>query len=132
MKRPPEELWRSWVERRDGRAFADLVGPELPHVVGAVTRSGVAVAEAEDALPDALVERPGRASSLSCVTGTPGEMASLPALASILRATDLPAAKDVRSVALSRGGEGFFWEACGPWPATWRIDATTGRLLESQ
>lgn len=49
-------LWRRWVEGRDGDAFARLVGPELPHALSLARRRGLGAADAEDVVQDCLVD----------------------------------------------------------------------------
>lgn len=48
------ELWTAWRTRRDARAFAALVGPELGHAMGFARRLGSSPADAEDAVQEAL------------------------------------------------------------------------------
>ena len=53
------ELWRRWRDRRDGRAFADLVLPELSRAVAVARGAGCDAGLAEDAVQDALVQLAG-------------------------------------------------------------------------
>jgi len=48
------ELWTNWTRHRDERSFEALVRPELPHALGFAQRLGCDMADAEDAVQDAL------------------------------------------------------------------------------
>jgi RNA polymerase sigma factor (sigma-70 family) len=51
---PTAELWTNWRQHRDERCFETLVRPELPHALGFARRLGCSLADAEDAVQDAL------------------------------------------------------------------------------
>ena len=54
MTQQATELWTNWTRHRDERSFEALVRPELSHALGFAQRLGCNVADAEDAVQDAL------------------------------------------------------------------------------